>query len=518
MAEDDKIALSMDEPYIFFEDVRDAGGERRQIKTTKLKYTDESGRLCVLGLSVDVTMDTVRIHRGEVSSREAYERARSTGIIYAHIAQALAQGYTDLYYINLDSEEYIEYRTDEDSGSLTEVRRGWHFFEQCVIETQQVVYTEDQEAVIRALDRKTLVAELERSGIFMMTYRLIGKPEPTYVSMRVTRMKDDERYLIMGVTDVDEQVRDRDMAARMQEEQVSFARLRALAGDFLCIYLVDPESGSYREFSATAGFASFERPTEGQDFFGDPREQSKTALYPEDVHHFLSMMTREKVMKEVADHGIFTLSYRLMVDGKPRYVQLKVAMVEEQGGEKLIAGVNDIDTQVRQEEEYELRLARARKAANIDALTGVKNKNAYQKAESRLNLRIQAQERPQFAVVILDVNDLKKVNDHQGHKAGDQLLRDACRIVCTTFAHSPVFRVGGDEFAVISQGSDYEHIDELVAKVQTHNLEAVHSGGIVIACGMARYQGEERVAQVFERADQTMYANKSELKSMKKLS
>ena len=59
---------------------------------------------------------------------------------------------------------------------------------------------------------------------------------------------------------------------------------------------------------------------------------------------------------------------------------------------------------------------------------------------------------PGFAITILDVNDLKKVNDNEGHKAGDQFIRDACRIICTTFKRSPVFRVGGDEFAVLSQG------------------------------------------------------------------
>ena len=48
----------MDEPYIFFEDVMDAAGNPRQLQTTKLKYTDDAGRLCLLGIVQDVT-DTV---------------------------------------------------------------------------------------------------------------------------------------------------------------------------------------------------------------------------------------------------------------------------------------------------------------------------------------------------------------------------------------------------------------------------------------------------------------------------
>ena len=123
---------------------------------------------------------------------------------------------------------------------------------------------------------------------------------------------------------------------------------------------------------------------------------------------------------------------------------------------------------------------------------------------------------PAFAITILDVNDLKKVNDTEGHKAGDQYLRDACKIICTTFKRSPVFRVGGDEFCVLSQGDDYERIDELIAQMNEHNEAAIRDGGIVIALGMARYEKDSKVAPVYERADQTMYDNKSELKAKKK--
>ena len=119
--------------------------------------------------------------------------------------------------------------------------------------------------------------------------------------------------------------------------------------------------------------------------------------------------------------------------------------------------------------------------------------------------------------MILDLNDLKKVNDSEGHKAGDQFIRDACKIICTTFKRSPVFRVGGDEFAVISQGEDYSRIEELAEMMNAHNEEAVKNGGIVIAMGVSCYNDDAKVAQVYERADQRMYEDKSRLKEKKKL-
>ena len=513
--EDDKVALSMDEPYIFFDEMPDIDGNLRQVKIIKLKYIDANGRLCVLGMFQDVT-DSFRISRDNAKTKESYERARSSGIMFTHIAQTLARGYVDLYYVDLNTEEYIEYCSDENGKGLYEARRGWHFFELCQDEAELYIYTEDQQLFKDAMDRRTLVAALNQNDTFMMTYRKVSEKEPKYVNMTVTRMSDDDRYIVIAVSDVDEQVKARNVAQRMQEEQVAYDRISALAGDFFCIYIVIPETGQFREFSSTAGFNIFDLPGEGNDFFAIARDRAASYVYPDDLSRYISMLTMENVLAEVEQNGLFTLSYRLKTDGEPRYVQLKAAMVEEKEGSRLIVGINDIDVQVRQEEEYGRRLAQARIEANIDALTGVKNRNAYRVYEERLNAQIEMNRAPDFAITILDVNDLKKVNDTEGHKAGDQYLRDACKIICTTFKRSPVFRVGGDEFCVLSQGDDYERLDELIEQMNEHNLDATQNGGIVIALGVARYEYEDKVAPVYERADQNMYENKSELKARKK--
>ena len=514
--EDERTVLSMDEPLIFYDNMIDADGNQVKVRATRLKYTDANGRLCLLGIFMDAS-DSVMISREKAASKETYEKARNTGIIFTHIAQTLARGYMDLYYVDINTEEFIEYRTDDLDGSLTEARRGWHFFEECQEAAEKYVYSEDVDEVVRTLDRKTLEAALDQNNTFMMTFRVIRENEPKYVSLKVTRMQDDERFIILSVTDIDEQMKHRHAAQRMQEEQIAYDRISALAGDFLSIYVVVPETGRYREFSSSAGFAAFTMPGEGTNFFSDFRENTIRVVYPEDQNRVFTALTMENAMEEVENNGIFTLTYRMMLEGEPRYVQLKAGIVEEQGGQRLVVGINDIDAQVRQEEEYGRRLAQARIEANIDALTGVKNRNAYRVYEDRLNAQIEMDRAPEFAIVILDVNDLKKVNDTEGHKAGDQYLRDACRIICTAFKRSPVFRVGGDEFAVLAQGDDYNRLDELIRQMNEHNEEAIDNGGIVIALGMSRYDHDAKTAQVYERADQRMYENKSQLKARKKL-
>ena len=87
-------------------------------------------------------------------------------IVFTHIAHALARGYTDLYYVDMDTDEFIEYHTDDNLGVLTEARRGADFFEGCERDAKLFVHPEDQAAFIQAMDREYLSAALDKSRVF----------------------------------------------------------------------------------------------------------------------------------------------------------------------------------------------------------------------------------------------------------------------------------------------------------------------------------------------------------------
>ena len=97
----------------------------------------------------------------------------SNSIVYSHIAHALARGYTDLYYVNMDTDEYTEFRTDDDRGVLSEVRFGTDFFESCERDARLYIHPEDQEKFIGAMSREFLDKALDQSNVFHMTYRRI---------------------------------------------------------------------------------------------------------------------------------------------------------------------------------------------------------------------------------------------------------------------------------------------------------------------------------------------------------
>ena len=119
----------------------------------------------------------------------------------------------------------------------------------------------------------------------------------------------------------------------------------------------------------------------------------------------------------------------------------------------------------------------------------------------------------EYGMVVCDVNDLKYVNDKFGHDYGDEYLCKACQIICGIYKRSPVFRTGGDEFVVLLEGEDYKAREELFAQIaEISGKNALTENGIVIAAGMAIKQGNEDFHEVFRRADEKMYAFKSELK------
>ena len=157
----------------------------------------------------------------------------------------------------------------------------------------------------------------------------------------------------------------------------------------------------------------------------------------------------------------------------------------------------------------------------IDALTSVKNKGAFSDAIDALQERIDKDRaNTAFAVGMFDCDNLKLINDQYGHEKGDVYLKTACRLICRVFQHSPVFRIGGDEFAVILRSDDYTNRAALIRQFEAdraavcasteNRWEQVH-----IAMGVADYDPKVDTSptDVVRRADKLMYANKRKRKA-----
>ena len=155
----------------------------------------------------------------------------------------------------------------------------------------------------------------------------------------------------------------------------------------------------------------------------------------------------------------------------------------------------------------EKRVDEMKTLADIDALTGVNNKRAYFEIEERLNEEIKLN-KAAFSVTMIDLNDLKVTNDTLGHEKGDELILSVVDIINKVFLKSHVYRVGGDEFVILSEGEDLKNIESLKDKF----IKA--SKDVSAAIGVAIFDKDidNNVEDTFKRADQSMYQMKKRMK------
>ncbi len=169
-------------------------------------------------------------------------------------------------------------------------------------------------------------------------------------------------------------------------------------------------------------------------------------------------------------------------------------------------------------------IARQCEKYRLATLTSVKNKGAFSTAIDALQKQADdAGEEMAFAIGVFDCDDLKYVNDHYGHDKGDIYLKTACQLICRIFDHSPVFRIGGDEFAVILRNQDYGNREQLVSQFEKERdrINADNENEwkqVHIAMGIAVFdpKTDSYVIDTVRRADKVMYADKQARKQTRK--
>lgn len=153
-----------------------------------------------------------------------------------------------------------------------------------------------------------------------------------------------------------------------------------------------------------------------------------------------------------------------------------------------------------------------------DKLTGLRNAASYMSKSNDLDAQNKLVNDLAYGVVVFDANFLKKVNDNYGHNAGNELLRHAAIAIRKVFKNSPVYRVGGDEFAAILEGEDFANREELLTLFdEVAAQEQFEAGGDILTVSVARGLGVHEpgmeFAAVAKKADAAMYNHKAAIKA-----
>ena len=156
-----------------------------------------------------------------------------------------------------------------------------------------------------------------------------------------------------------------------------------------------------------------------------------------------------------------------------------------------------------------------------DTLTGLLNRNAYYDYNKKLDAQITAGD-AQFSIIMVDVNNLKKMNDNYGHERGNIYLKNAADLIASVFGTENLYRIGGDEFVVVMEGKQRQaESTHLLREFRARIRDFQEMKGlkpweqVYAAAGIADYtQGKDTSTEdVLKRADMAMYTEKVEMKA-----
>ncbi|MBO4373766.1 MAG: EAL domain-containing protein [Lachnospiraceae bacterium] len=261
------------------------------------------------------------------------------GLTFTGIARALSVDYIDIYQVDLDTERFTEYAPDKERSDFSVERRGTDFFATSRRDALQYIHESDRDGFISVFTKENVIKALDEHGVFSYTYRADFYGDSIYVNMKALRMNGDGNEIIIGVNNVDAQMREREAIDRLKEEKAAFSRISVLMGDVIAIYTVDPESGAYMQYSSSREYSDMGTSKVGTDFFGESYSESIAFIHPDDYERFRNSFTKENVLKQTVDGKVYSIGYRLKLGDDYSDIWLRAGRIKENDGEQLIVGV-----------------------------------------------------------------------------------------------------------------------------------------------------------------------------------
>ena len=183
----------------------------------KLARPGSESRGVVIGIS---NIHTQSLYRQSQDTK--LQKVHRDSLTYARIAQALANEYFSIYYVNMDTNAFIEFSSTDKYKELQTENNGIDFFESCLHNAPLAVHEDDLDKVLYVLNKENMLKELSENGSISVTYRLVNGGKSVYANMKIILMENPEtesRHVVVGVSNIDAQIR----------REQKFAETQALA-------------------------------------------------------------------------------------------------------------------------------------------------------------------------------------------------------------------------------------------------------------------------------------------------
>ncbi len=272
------------------------------------------------------------------------------------------------------------------------------------------------------------------------------------------------QYLIFCEKDIEDELNAEKAQKERQKQTITFGQIaESLASNYDEIYYVDIEKNSFICCQVNNIYGQLEINKTGADFYSECMENIPHVIHEQDCEKVAAFIDKANMTATMSSHKDCSITYRVIASGQAQYTRMTVRKSSD--GTHFIIGVENVDDEIQKENRHLKELKTAKELARRDELTGVKNKTAYKEFEDSVQGNMDnGLDYLTFALVVCDTNNLKQINDTRGHTAGDEYIRSSAQLLCEFFAHSPVFRVGGDEFVVFLRGNDYPAFQILPAR------------------------------------------------------
>ncbi|MBE5922884.1 MAG: diguanylate cyclase [Lachnospiraceae bacterium] len=514
--------------YSAFVAYRSEGRERSQYKTVcvtggvmavfiALQMFFPFAPLYTIGCFVGNCLLHVFVEEDEKKAKaKITEAAQRDKERYSQVSASLAADYDAIYYINIETGKYIEISSGKLFQLLRVPQSGDDFFRMARENVDDNVHPDDRLFAKSMYFRDDMKKNLEERGSFSYQYKIMIANTPRIFRFQVM-LSEDMEHFVFCVKDIQDTITAENALKEKQKMSVTFTQIaESLASNYDNIYYVDIISGEYVSYTSKNIYGELKIEESGENFYEDSIKNASLLIHPQDRDKMLAYIDKDYLLSMLDKRKQFEFQYRLIVDDKSQHTRLVARKSSD--GIHMIIGVENIDDEVAKEKEHLRALNSEKELARKDELTGIRNKTSFNELKQSIQNNIdKGVDYLPFAIAICDLNDLKKINDTKGHQAGDEYIIGAAKLLCDIFDHSPVFRIGGDEFAVFLSGNDFVARQELAEKLHKTSLENRQKGnGPVVAIGIADYDQsiDTDVNILIDRADHKMYEDKKQLKSV----
>ena len=243
-------------------------------------------------------------------------------LAFRSIAETLISEYLCVYSVNAKTNEYILYSAFDWYKSLFDGLDKKDFYADVAKVTEKLIYEDDKHIFLDENLRDLLLSQVENDAVHLTDYRLIIDGKPVYHRSRLIRGVGEDGCFILGVQNVDNEVRDSFQSEIYRREREIYDQIAgSLTGHYDTLYYVDTETNHYFEYSSTDTYKKLYIPPEGDDFFADTVRNAKKFAHPDDQARVLPLFDKQNMLNNLKNSKCFSAAYRLVVSGEIMYIR-----------------------------------------------------------------------------------------------------------------------------------------------------------------------------------------------------